>query len=118
MTPRSWLGLAVLVVVVSGAASAWREHQAQAWGPVLAGHARAGDIVMLSSTTCGFCTRAREWMTIQRVPFTECFIETDAACTKRYFATGAGGTPTLLVRGQVQLGFSAPAVAQALGASL
>jgi glutaredoxin len=118
MTPRSWLGLALLVVVVSGVASVWREHQAQAWGPVLKRAVQPGDIVMLSSATCGFCTRAREWMTIQNVPFTECFIETDTACARRYVASGGSGTPTMLVRGQVQLGFSAAAVAQALGASL
>ena len=107
---RSLFGLVVMLLVVSGAAEWWREHQTQQVGRELAQLARPGDITMVSSTTCVFCTRARQFMTVQQVPFTECFIETDLACAQRYQALGAGGTPTLLVRGQTQLGFSAAAV--------
>ena len=107
---RSLTGLVVLVLVVGGAAEWWREHQAQRLGRELgrelAQLARPGDIAMVSSTSCVFCTRANQFMTLQQVPFTECFIETDPACAQRYQALGASGTPTLLVRGQVQLGFS------------
>lgn len=84
----------------------WREHQAGQLGRQMAQRARPGDILMVSSTTCPFCERARRWMTLHQVPFTECFIERDPACADRYQALGARGTPTLLVRGQVQLGFS------------
>ena len=107
---RSLWGLAVLVLVVSGAADWWREHQAQSVGRELAQLARPGDIAMISSTHCVFCTRARQFMKVQQVPFTECFIETDADCAQRYQALGGRGTPTMVVRGQPQLGFSAPAV--------
>ena len=75
-------------------------------GGQLAQQALAGDILMLSSTSCVFCERARRWMLDQQVPFSECFIERDADCAARYQALGARGTPTLLVRGQAQLGFS------------
>ena len=61
---------------------------------------------MLSSTHCVFCERARRWMTERQVPFSECFIERETDCAARYQALGARGTPTLLVRGQVQLGFN------------
>jgi glutaredoxin len=111
---RALIGLVALVLVVSGASEWWREHQAQQVGRALASLARPGDIEMVSSTTCVFCTRARQFMTLQQVPFSECFIETDAACARRYQALGAQGTPTLMVRGQVQLGFSAAAVQGAL----
>lgn len=111
---RSLIGLVLLVLAVGGASEWWREHQAQRQGRALAQLARPGDITMVSSTTCVFCTRARQFMTLQQVPFTECFIETDPACAQRYQALGARGTPTLLVRGQVQLGFSAAAVGEAL----
>ena len=103
---RPLLGLVVLVLVVSGASEWWREHLAQQAGRDLAQLAQPGDIEMISSTSCVFCTRARQFMQLQRVPFTECFIETDAACARRYQALGARGTPTLLVRGQPLLGFS------------
>ena len=111
---RSLFGLVVLVLVVGGAAEWWREHQAQQLGRELAQLARPGDITMVSSTTCVFCTRARQFMTGQQVPFTECFIETDTACAQHYQALGASGTPTMLVRGQVQLGFSPAAVREVL----
>ena len=107
---RSLFGLVVMLLVVSGAAEWWRERQTQQLGRELAQLARPGDITMVSSTTCVFCTRARQFMTVQQVPFTECFIETDLACAQRYQALGARGTPTLLVHGQTQLGFSAAAV--------
>jgi glutaredoxin len=113
---RSLFGLVALVLVVSGAAEWWRERQAQQVGRELAQSARPGDIVMISSTTCVFCTRARQFMTVQQVPFTECFIETDTTCAQRYQALGARGTPTMVVRGQPQLGFSAAAVRDQLRA--
>ena len=114
---RSWVGLIVLVLAVAGATEWWREHQAQQLGRELSRLARPGDIEMISSTTCVFCTRARQFMTVQQVPFSECFIETDAACAERYQSLGARGTPTLLVRGQPQLGFSAAMVRDRLAAA-
>ena len=104
---RSLAGLLLLVLLLSGASEWWREHQATALGRQLALASRPGDIQMLSSLSCVFCDRARRWMGVHQVPFTECFIERDADCARRYQALGARGTPTLLVRGQAQLGFSA-----------
>jgi hypothetical protein len=46
-------------------------------------------------------------MTENRVPFTECSIERDAACAAEFAATASPGTPVMLVRGQPQVGFSA-----------
>jgi len=100
------IGLVLLVLVVSGATEWWRAHLAGQWGQQLVRIARPGDIQLLSSTGCVFCERARQWLTIQQVPFSECFIERDAACAAQYQALGARGTPTVLVRGQAQLGFS------------
>ena len=107
---RSLLGLMLLVGLVSGASEWWREHLATTLGHQLAQASRPGDIEMLSSVTCVFCERARRWMSVHQVPFTECFIELDTDCARRYQALGAPGTPTLRVRGQTQLGFSADQV--------
>ena len=104
---RSLIGLAVLLAGVSAASEAWRAYQSAAQGRELAQLARPGDITLLSSLSCVFCERARRWLTQHQVPFTECFIERDSACAERYQALGARGTPTLLVRGQPQLGFDA-----------
>lgn len=77
--------------------------------------ARQGDIRMISSVTCIFCTKARQYMTEHRIPFEECVIERDAACLNDYKRLGASGTPTMLVRGQRQLGFDPLRVTAALG---
>lgn len=104
---RSLLGLVVLVLAVSGASKWWAgRHQADL-GAQLAALARAGDIRMLSSTTCIYCKAARAWMNEHEVAFSECFIEEDAACAAAYQAVNAPGTPVLLVRGQAMLGFDA-----------
>ena len=102
---RSLIGLAVLLADVSTASEGLRAYQAAARGRELAQLARPGDITLLSSLSCVFCERARRWLTMHQVPFTECFVERDSTCAERYQALGALGTPTLLVRGQPQRGF-------------
>jgi glutaredoxin len=113
-TRRSLAGLVVLVLAVGLATQWWQGAAARSEGERLAALARPGDIRMLSSETCVYCTAARRWMSEQRVAFDECFIERDADCRALYEATTARGTPTLLVRGQVQLGFDARRVIAAL----
>ncbi len=97
------LGRVVQTQVQSGHAEALRQV------------ARPGDIRMISSVTCIFCTKARQYMTEHRIPFEECLIERDAACLADYKRLGASGTPTLLIRGQRQLGFDPQRVTSALG---
>ena len=70
---------------------------------------------MLSSVTCVFCARARQWMQSSGVPFSECFIERDAQCAAQYQALMAPGTPVMLVRGQAQLGFDPRWINERLG---
>jgi glutaredoxin len=58
--------------------------------------------------------KARQYLTEHRIPFEDCLIERDAACLADYKRLGASGTPTLLVRGQRQLGFDPLRVTAAL----
>lgn len=69
---------------------------------------------MISSDTCVYCVTARRWLHQHGVSFDECFIERDAQCRSLYQATQERGTPTLIVRGKVQLGFDAARVLAAL----
>lgn len=114
--PHSIALLFVLVLGVSAGMQWWGHAGEQGRGERLAAVARAGDIRMLSSETCVFCTAARRWMAEYRVPFDECFVERDAQCRAAYDATLARGTPTLIVRGQVLLGFDAGKVLAVLEA--
>lgn len=111
---RSLIGLALFLVVSSAALSWWRDQRDLGLSSDIVRLARPGDIHMLSSTTCVYCTRARLWLTAQQVPFSECFIDRDAACAARFRGLGGGGTPLMLVRGEAQLGFSPQAVLQRL----
>lgn len=112
--------LALFVAVVLTATLAW-----EGWGlwrtsqqdQALRAVVRPGDLRMISSVTCPFCTQARLRLREAQVPFSECFIERDAACAAEFQAHGAPGTPLVLVRGQVQLGLRAERVVQALQAT-
>jgi glutaredoxin len=115
-SPRTLAGLGLLVLAVWGLQFAWQDRLAERVATQVTANARPGDIRMVSSATCPFCTQARAWLTAQNVPFSECFIETDLDCAAQYTALLAPGTPVLLVRGQRQVGFSAERVATALQA--
>ncbi len=111
---RSLWVLLLLVLATAGASQWWGAQRAANVGSRLAALARPGDIQMLSSTTCAYCAAARAWLTEHQVAFSECFIETDRECAFRFAAVRGQGTPVLLVRGQVMLGFDAERVARAL----
>ncbi len=115
MTPRrQGLILIGLIALVSVAWEGYRQWEDQRMAEHIAAAARPGDIRMLSSETCVFCTRARQWLTQHRIPFQECFIERDAVCAADFRALRAPGTPVLIVRQQMQVGFQPERVAQAL----
>lgn len=111
---RSFASLALVVVVAAGVAEgarAWVHHQR---AEALRAVARPGDIRMLSSTTCIFCTQARGWLNRHALPFQECFVDLDATCAEEYDRLGRPGTPTVLVRGQAQRGFDAERITRVL----
>jgi len=102
VVPRSLL---VVIALAAAASWAWRSHVSANDGELLAQRVQPGDIRMLSSETCGWCTAARRWMRSEGVAFEECFIERDAQCAADYQARGDQGTPTLIVRGHTVVGF-------------
>ncbi len=115
MTGRSpLLGLLVVVLVVTAAQQWWVSRQQQQLGWQVARAAAQGDIQMISSTTCGICTRARLWFKQHEVRFEECFVEQDRACAARFEALRAPGTPVMVVRGKPQLGFDPQRLLQSL----
>jgi glutaredoxin len=114
--PRSLFSLVVLVLVVSAASEWWYGREQARLGAQIAAASAPGDIEMLSSRTCVFCDRAREWFGAHHVPVNECVIESDARCAERFAALRAVGTPVLVVRGQVQVGFNPELIAKALAA--
>jgi glutaredoxin len=111
---RSLWGVVALILGVSLANAWWSRHQQRSLGEQVAQLAAPGDVRMLSSDTCAICVVARRWLQTHQVPFAECSIERDAACQQAFAASLSPGTPVLLVRGQVLVGFDAPQLLQAL----
>lgn len=115
MAGQRWIRIALITAAAYVVLLAMQSRTDKQVGAAVASLAKPGDIVMLSSQTCTYCERARRWFTEHRVPFSECFIEKDAACAESYRAQQAPGTPTLLVRGQRLVGFDPGRITQALG---
>ncbi|CAN5899289.1 hypothetical protein BH11PSE8_BH11PSE8_37560 [soil metagenome] len=113
---RSLLTLSAIVIGVGWATQAVQGWHSDRIGDQVAAVARPGDIYMISSNVCEYCTKARNWFTANSVPFGECFIETDAVCAARFADAAAPGTPVIMVRGEKLVGFDARAVADVLGA--
>jgi len=111
---RSLLGLITVVVIGAAAMQGFTWWSRERLGAQVAATARPGDIHMIASVTCVYCAAARAWFVDNRVPFTECLIERDAACAEKYNALMAPGTPVMLVRGKMLLGFSAQSIADTL----
>lgn len=114
---RTVLTLATVVLLAGAAAEGARAWVHRQRADALRAVARPGDIRMISSTTCVYCTQARQWLTQYSVPFEECFIERDATCRADYERLGRPGTPTLQLRDQVQRGFDAQRITAALTAA-
>lgn len=111
---RSWLRPLLIALAAWVLLQSWQSYNARQSAVSLAALAKPGDIVMLSSETCAYCKSANRFMTEHQIPFSECFIETDAACAESYRAQQAPGTPTLLVRGQRLVGFDPVRIARVL----
>ena len=112
---RALLTVSAIVIGVGWATQALQGWHSDRIGGQVAAVAKPGDIRMLSSNICEYCTKARNWFTANAVPFSECFIESDSTCAAQFADAAAPGTPVLLVRGQKLVGFDARAVADALG---
>lgn len=104
--PRALLGLVLLVLAVSLAQQWWAARHEQRLGAQVAALAASGDIRVISSENCAICEVARQWLRENKVAFSECLIEKDAACRADHEAMRATGTPVLVVRGQPMQGWS------------
>jgi glutaredoxin len=70
------------------------------------------DVVLYSTAWCGYCRKARTWLTSNGIPFVEKDIEKDRAANAEYQRLGRGysGVPLISVNGTVFRGFDARAV--------
>ena len=111
---RTLIGVAAMLLAITAASQWWAGREARQVGAQVAALAQPGDIRMLSSESCAICVVARQWFVENRVAFSECLVERDAACRAEFEATRSPGTPVLLVRGQPQVGFNSQRLLLAL----
>jgi len=97
-----WGKLFLGMVVLAGAWIAYHRMPAVSAGPDMARLAAGtgqGDVVMYTTTTCPYCKQAAAWMTQNGFAFTECNVETHAACDQAFKSYGGNGVPYLVVKG-------------------
>jgi glutaredoxin len=113
-TRRSWLSLAVLLLIVVGGTQAWSWWQDAQSARLIKQFAKPGSITLYSTVSCFYCVRARHWLKDHDIAWRECDVETDAACARTFQMQGAPGTPLVLANGHWHLGFEPAWLAQAL----
>jgi len=94
-----------LSCAVSGNVSAYGEDPSVSEAATSEEHRTDFDVVMYSSTTCGYCVRARQWFEEHDVEFVEYFIDKDAKAASRHKRLGMSVTPTIIVGDSVIKGF-------------
>jgi len=73
--------------------------------------APGNEVIMYSLTTCGYCTQKRGQLTAAGIPFTEIFLDKDAAQHRKFgellaahnVPPGGVGTPSFMVNGELML---------------
>ena len=65
----------------------------------LAATVEAGEVVMYTTTECGYCAQAKGWLSQNGFAFTECNMSVSGRCESEFKGYGGNGTPYLVVRG-------------------
>lgn len=68
---------------------------------------KAKQVVMYSTSWCGYCKKARNYFNDQKISFVEYDIEKDQEANKRFKEAGGKGVPLILVGNKKMSGFSA-----------
>lgn len=64
------------------------------------------EVIMYSTSWCGYCRKARKYFTANSIPFTEYDVEKNRRAKREYDALGASGYPLILIGDQRMQGFS------------
>lgn len=65
----------------------------------LAASVRADEVIVYTTSTCNYGAEAMRWLDQQGFAYTVCNMSTTARCEQTFLASGATGTPYLIVRG-------------------
>lgn len=94
-----------VVICLMLALTAWRQWERHAPPAdmsrsemrALAAGVRAEEVVMYTTTECGYCVQAKRWLDDNGFAFTECNMSVDARCQSEFQSYHAQGTPFLVI---------------------
>jgi glutaredoxin-like YruB-family protein len=94
-----------------------RRYQTKGGKPTKVQQRKHDRVILYTTSWCGYCTRARQFLESRQVAFVEKNVERDRAALEEMLTKsgGARGVPVIDVYGTVLRGFSAAQVDQALG---
>ncbi len=69
-------------------------------------HTRTDQVIMYSTSWCGYCKKAKKYFIANQIPFIEYDIERDGKAKRNYTKLGATGVPVILYKDQRMNGFS------------
>jgi glutaredoxin len=64
-------------------------------------------LVVYTTTQCPYCHQAKDWMTANKIPFSERNLDLSPEYEKDFRAAGGVGVPHFVINGQTQSGFNA-----------
>lgn len=74
------------------------------WTPeqihALAATVKAEEVVMYTTTECGYCHQAKAWLNQYGFAYTECNMSVDSRCESEFASYHANGTPFLVLNRQ------------------
>jgi glutaredoxin-like YruB-family protein len=77
---------------------------------------RAHRVLVFTTPTCPWCTRAKSYLRERRVPFREVDVSRDAAAARDLVRrTGQMGVPVIEIDGRPVVGFDRPVIDRLLG---
>ncbi len=95
----------VLILLAFLVAQNWQVIGAWVAGDVGYDRAVHGDVILLSTPTCGYCRKTRQYLKLRSVPFVEYDVQSSARGASLYQKSGAYGVPVLMIGDHVIHGF-------------
>lgn len=92
----------------------WSQLQHHINPPIPLAAIPAGSVVLYSTAWCGYCTKTRNFLTDNQIPFVEHDIEKSTDAYRDYQALGGKGVPVVRVSDQVLHGYDPKGITRAL----
>ncbi len=103
----------VIILLAFLLAQNWQVIAAWAAGDIAYDRAVHGQVILLSTPTCGYCRKTRQYLNLRNVPFVEYDVQSTARGSSLYQRSGAYGVPVIMIGEHVIHGFRPSSIAAA-----